>query len=473
MIQPQPHPEASANVSCLFEPNSVAVIGSMRPSWFGGYVVINHLQRFGYPGKIYPISPSGDSVLGLKVYPTLADVPETIDLAIIMTSYRAFPKIIEECVENNIKAGIIVSDGFAERAEEGVKLQQEIVQIARRSGLRLIGPNTIGLVNSSNGLMTNPYLLEYENIYQGSIAIFGQTGLIGAQALPLEDMHYGISKICDVGNKCDVDESDMLEYFGNDPSTNVIIMHLEDVKDGRRFIQTAKEVVAKKPVLVLKPGRTKESANAMASHTGSLAGEDTIYDAALRQAGIIRVNTHAELLEYAKMFAHNTALPSGNRVAIITFTGGFGVMGVDAAIQAGLTLAEYTPQTKEKLSNLFPSLAKNPTDLGPAMPLMEDFEAAYSQVLDAVVNDDNVDCIAIVTYVGLGLGAPKVFTDVREKCSKPMALWTYSQKLEAIPSFARDLDSAGLPVYSKWEYALGALGAICRYSTIKAQLSKE
>ena len=461
----------SNGIKPLFEPQSVAVIGSLRQSWFGGYVVVMQLQKFGFPGKIYPVNPSVEEVLGIKAYPSLESIPGPVDLAIIMTSYRAFPRIIEECVEKGVKAGIIVSDGFAERDEERAKLQQEIVKIARRTGLRLIGPNTIGLHNTANGLMTNPYLLEYEKIYPGSVAIFGQTGLVGPQALPLQDWGYGISKICDVGNKCDVDESDMLEYFGSDPQTKVIAMHLEDVKDGRRFVQTARNVVAQKPVLVLKPGKCKESAKAMASHTGSLAGEDRIYDAALKQAGVIRVDSHVELLEYAKIFSHDTPLPSGNKVAIVTFTGGFGVMGIDAAVAAGLTPAELSSDTMAKLSSIYPTLAKNPVDLGTAMPVADDFEAMYRQVLEIVVNDDNVDCLAIVNYVALGLGAPDVFIDLKKKTSKPIALWTYSQSLAPLPELARTLDQAGIPVYSKWEHALGALGAAYKYSLIREKLA--
>ena len=472
MVQPQQYSDASTNIAYLFEPESVAVIGSLRESWFGGYVVISHLQNFGFPGKIYPINPKCDTVLGLKAYPTISEVPGTIDLAIIVTSYRSFPKIIEDCVEKRVKSAVIVSDGFAEIDEKGAKLQREIVDIAKRVGLRLIGPNTVGLVNTDNGLMTNPYFLEYNNIYPGSIALYGQTGLIGPQALPLEDMHYGISKICAVGNKCDVNEIDILEYLKNDTSTKVIAMHLEDVRDGRRFIEKAKEVVAKKPVLVLKAGKTKESAKALASHTGSIAGEDRIYDAAMKQAGIIRVDSHVELLEYAKMFANKTSLPSGNRVAIVTYTGGFGVMGVDAAARAGLTLAEYTPETKERLSKIFPPLSKNPTDVGPALPLVENFDAAYLEVLEAVANDKNVDCIAIVTYYSKGYISPKIFTDLREKTTKPMALWVYSQKLSGIYEFAAELDRVGFPVYSQWEHALSALGIIYKYSTIKARLCK-
>ncbi|MDY6857457.1 MAG: CoA-binding protein [Thermodesulfobacteriota bacterium] len=471
MEQTDEYSESSANIACLFEPESVAVIGSLRESWFGGYVVVKHLQKYGFSGKIYPINPKCDTVLGVKAYPTIGEVPGSIDLAIIITSYRAFPRIIEECAEKKVRAGIIVSDGFAEKDEEGAKLQKEIADIAKRVSMRLIGPNTVGLVNTDNGLMTNPYLLEYDNIYPGSIALCGQTGLIGAQALPLEDMHYGISKICAVGNKCDVDEADILEYLKNDINTKVIAMHLEDVKDGRRFIEKAKETVVKKPVLVLKAGRTKESTDALASHTGSLAGEDRLYDAAMKQAGIIRVNNHVELLEFSRMFAGKTSLTSGNRVAIVTYTGGFGVMGVDAAVKSGLTLADYTSETKERLRKIFPSLSKNPTDLGPALPMIDNFEPAYSEVLEVIANDKNVDCIAIVTFIGLGMGFLQIFTDLLKKTSKPMALWVYSQKLAIKSEFVGQLGKAGFPVYSRWEDAFGALGAIYKYSTIKARLS--
>ena len=470
MKQMQRYQGAEGSVAPIFEPQSVAVIGSLRETWFGGYVVIKNLLDFGFPGKIYPINPVYDTVLDMKAYPSVMEVPEIIDLAVIMTSYRVVPQIIEQCAERKVKAAIIESDGFAERDAEGARLQQEIFRIARRAGLRLLGPNTIGVVNTDIGLVTNPYGIEYRRISPGSIAICGQTGLVGPQAWPLEDMHYKLSKICDFGNKCDVDETDLLDYLGNDPQTKVIAMHLEDIKDGNRFLAKVKEVIPKKPVLILKPGRTKESAEALASHTGSLAGEDRIYDSAFKQAGVIRVNNLRELLELPKVFA-DQPLPTGNRLAIVTFSGGVGVLGVDAAVESGLTMAKLSPETMEKLANIFPILAKNPTDMGPVMPIADNFASVYSEVIEIIANDDNVDCVAIVTFAGLGLSPVEVFSQLKKRISKPITVWLYSQSLTAIAEATRELDDLGFPVYSEWETAVKALGVAFQYSKARAELS--
>jgi len=381
------------------------------------------------------------------------------------------PEIIEHCVEKKVKAAIIVSDGFAERDEQGARLQQEVVRIARSSGLRLLGPNTIGVVNPYVGLITSQYGVLYEKIHTGSIALCAQTGLIGPSTMPFEDMQYGISRICDFGNKCDIDEIDLLEYLGNDPKTKVIAMHLEDIRDGRSFMRKVKEVVSKKPVLILKPGRTEESRKALASHTGSLAGEDRIYDSAFKQAGVIRVSTYKELFDLAKIFAYQP-LPAGNRVAIITMTGGGGVMGVDVAVESGLVPAELSPETIERLAEISPWLASNPLDLGPAAVVVDNFFSHYEEIVETVLKDRNVDCAAIVFS-----GVPRVldyqiFARLETKISKPVAFWIYGPKLSLAEEFARNLENHGFPASPECEPAIKALGAAFKYSGIKSRFSQ-
>ena len=198
---------------------------------------------------------------------------------------------------------IVVADGFAERDEEGAKLQNEIVEIARGAGIRIIGPNTAGIVNSDNGMILGPYEPGYKKVKPGSVAICAQTGMINPQAFPYGDLHYGVSKICDYGNKCDVDECDLLEYLESDPATKVITMYLESIRDGRRFLEISRRVSAKKPVLILKSGRTREGARVSASHTGALAVDDQIFSAACKQAGIIRLEKFREFFELPKIFS--------------------------------------------------------------------------------------------------------------------------------------------------------------------------
>ncbi|MGB9627596.1 MAG: CoA-binding protein, partial [Thermodesulfobacteriota bacterium] len=268
------HQMKKVDISLFFEPRSLGVVGSLREGYFGGYVVIRSLLNSGFSGKIYPVNPSYQEVLGLKVYPSLKEIQDEIDLALIMVNRRSVPNILRECAMKGIKAVIVVADGFAERDEEGTKLQEEIVNFARRTGIRIIGPNTAGVVNTANGLMPLPYETGYEKIKPGSITICAQTGMINPQAFPYSDLSYGLSKICDFGNKCDVDEVDLLEYLEHDPATHVITMYLESIQNGKRFLKTSKRVTAKKPVLILKSGRTQEGARVSASHTGALAVDD-------------------------------------------------------------------------------------------------------------------------------------------------------------------------------------------------------
>ena len=457
------------NVAALFEPRNVAVIGSFKEGWFGAYIVAKQLLDFGFRGKVYPINPNYDSALGLKVYPSVLDVPDPIDLVIVVTAARTLPGIIQQCAQKGVKAAIIVSDGFAERDEAGARLQKDMVAIARRADLRLLGPNTVGVVNTSNGLLTNPYLMEYGNFTPGSISLCSQTGILGSQALPLGDTRYRIGKMCDFGNKCDVNELDMLEYLGNDPQTSVIAMHLEDIKDGQAFLDKARKVTAKKPVIILKPGRTELSAKALASHTGSLAGEDRVYSQALKQAGVIRVDTLRELIEIPKVFAYQNCLPSGNRVALITISGGIGVMGIDAAAECGLTPANVTPDTAQKLDKIFTSLGKNPVDFGPAIPLVPDFAKWYSETVVQVLKDDNVDCAALVMYGGLLLLSMENFAEIRRRVSKPVTMWLYGQRLAAVAEWGGLLDDIGIPVYSEWPTAVKALGIAHQYAKIKEE----
>ena len=469
--RPLNNQEAQDNIAALFEPQSVAVIGSFKESWFGGYIVAKQLQDFGFPGRIYPINPNYDTALNMRVYPNVLEVPDAIDLVVTVTAARTLPEIIRQCAQKGVKAAVVVSDGFAERDEEGARLQEEIVATAKAANLRLLGPNTVGVLNSANGLLTSPYLIEYGEFQPGPIALCSQTGILGAQAVPFGDLRYPLSKLCDFGNKCDVNELDMLEYLGNDPRTSVIAMHLEDIKEGQAFLAKAKEVTAKKPVVLLKPGKTEESAEAIASHTGSLAGEDHVYDSALKQAGVIRVNTLRELIEIPKVFACQSYLPSGNRIALITLSGGIGVMGIDTATECGLRIAELSPKTTERCSEVFASIGRNPVDFGPVIPVTPDFASVYFKTVEEVMNDDNVDCAALVMYGGFMLLSMEKFAELRNKISKPMTMWLYGQKLSSLEEWARALDSLGFPCYTEWQTAVKALGAAYQYSQTKAKFS--
>jgi acyl-CoA synthetase (NDP forming) len=460
-----------SDLKYFFEPASVAVFGSLREGMGLGYGVIRNMLQFNYAGKIYPVSPyqNGD-VLGFKAYSAVEDVADPIDAAIVITPPPTVPGIVEQCARKGVKAVTIVSENFAEAGGDGIKYQQQLVDIVRRTGIRIIGPNTVGLFNAANGFITNPYLIVQKKIRKGGIAYCSQSGYVGTAAQPLEDRVIPLSKMCDVGNKCDVDEADLLNYLADDPDTRVVAMHLENVKDGRRFMDAARRVVKRKPLLILRPGRSEEAARAAASHTASLAGNEQVYDSAIKQVGAIRLDTWLEYWEVPRIFAYQQ-LPSGNRVAILTLTGGVAVVGVDVAVSAGLSLARFSSATADKLKKIYPRLSSNPVDLGPILSVTDNPFAVEEEVIALALNDANVDCAAVAVYAGFDdIVAPivEMFDHLKERITKPMALWIYGMKLSAMDEMSRQLEMRGLPTYFYLETAVKALGFAARYSRTKS-----
>ena len=456
-------------LSLFFEPRSIAVIGSLREGYFGGYVVVKTLLNAGFAGKIYPVNPSYPEVLGLKAYSSIKEIPEKIDLAIIMINRRSVPNVMRECAGKGIKAVIVVADGFAERDEEGAKLQNEILEIAREAGIRILGPNTAGVVNSANGLIPDPYEPGYKKVKPGAVAICAQTGMINPQAFPYADLHYGVSKICDYGNKCDVDECDLLEYLESDPATKVITMYLESIQDGQRFLKISKRVTAQKPVLILKSGRTKEGAKVSASHTGALAVDDQIFSAACKQAGIIRLEKFRELFELPKIFSLQP-LPKGNRLGIVTFTGGVGVLAIDEGAKYGLSVARLSPEIAEKLNAIFPGLGKTVVDIGPPMAV-NNYMTIYSEIIKTVLSDDHIDCLFNVIWT-----SPfkefveeylKFYGELRGSHQKTVATWIYGPSIPLINDMSSRMEDLGFPVFSDLEMAIKALGIAYQYSKWK------
>jgi len=456
-------------LSLFFEPQSVAVVGSLREGYFGGYVVVKTLLNAGFGGKIYPVNPSYQEVLGLKVYPSINEIPEKIDLVLIMINRRSVPGVMRECAGKGIKSVIVVADGFAERDEEGAKLQNEILEIAREAGIRILGPNTAGVVNSANGLIPDPYEPGYKKVKPGAVAICAQTGMINPQAFPYADLHYGVSKICDYGNKCDVDECDLLEYLESDPATKVITMYLESIQDGQRFLKISKRVTAQKPVLILKSGRTKEGAKVSASHTGALAVDDQIFSAACKQAGIIRLEKFREFFELPKIFSLQP-LPKGNRLGIVTFTGGVGVLAIDEGAKYGLSVARLSPEIAKKLDAIFPGLGKTVVDIGPPMAV-NNYMTIYSEIIKTVLSDDHIDCLFNVIWT-----SPfkefveeylKFYGELRGSHQKTIATWIYGPSIPLINDMSSRMEDLGFPVFSELETAIKALGIAYQYSNRK------
>lgn len=466
------HDGGDSPLSRFFEPRGIAIVGSFREGYFGGYVIVKSLINAGYGGPVFPVNPGYQEVHGIRVYASLRDIPDPPDLAIVMVNARTVMQILKECAERGIRAAIVVSDGFAERDEQGAKLQREMVALARGMGVRIVGPNTAGVVNTANGFNPCPYEAGYYRLRQGATAICAQTGMINPQAFPYPDLAFGVSKICDFGNKCDVDEADLLDYLAGDGETEVISMYLESLRDGQRFLDAAKRVAPKKPVLALKAGKTEDGAKASESHTGSLAMDDQIFDAACLQSGILRLERFRDIFEMPKIFAAQE-VPRGNRIGIVTVTGGVAVMAIDECAKQGLSLAKLGEAAASALDRLFVGLGKNPVDVGPMMAAVPNAFDRYPRILGALLGDENVDALFTVLWASPAANIVDRYVETYEgfkaRFRKPVVTWIYGPDAGAVAELGGRLERAGFPVFDTPEKCIRALGLLYRYALIKGR----
>ena len=472
-MQKESKAPANPDLSCFFDPRSIAVIGSFRENFFGGYVIVKSLLKAGYKGKIFPVNSAYKEVHGLRVYPSIKDVPQDVDLAMVMINARSVAGMVHECEGKGVRAMIVVSDGFAERDEEGARLQKELLEVAGKEGIRIIGPNTAGVVNTANGFNPCAYEAGYYRIRKGPIAICAQTGMTNPQAFPYPDLRFGVSKICDFGNKCDVDECDLIEYLAEDPDTGVISMYLESIRDGQRLLRIARSVTKKKPVLMFKSGRTKEGARASASHTGSMAVDDKIIDGLCRQTGILRLEEFQDLFEIPKIFA-SQPLPAGGRLGIITFTGGVGVVAVDEGAKYGMGLTTLSAETRQSLDAIYQGLGNMPVDIGPMMAAVRNPFDVYLRVVEAVAADSNVDALFNVLWANptdiIVSSYLKAYERIKDRVKKPIATWIYGPNSEVAADLAKQVEEMGFPVFNTPEKCIQALGLAYQYSRIRSRV---
>ncbi len=467
--------ENNRNIDSLrpfFEPDSVAIIGASRTPGKAGHNIIENLLRLGYQGEIYPINPSAKSILGLPVYPDLKHTPKTPALALIMLPPSLVLPRLEECIARGTRAVIIESAGFGELDESGARIEKTIAGIAARAGVRVMGPNSVGTINPSANFdaslgRLNQIFLPGSDIKPGPVGFVGQTGLFTGVFLPLINPELGISKIACLGNKCDVDESDLLEYLGADPPTRVISMYLESIKDGRRFLDLSRSIVKEKPIIVLKSAVTETGARVSASHTGAIAGEDRIYEAAFKQSGIIRVKDFEQLWDVTRAFVHSP-LPKGNRVAIINLAGSGCVTAVDACIKNNLEIAELSATTTARIKTVYPDWwrVNSPIDVWTAVEI-SGFEATYATITRAVLEDDGVN--AVVVIMGAidwipGKDVPSLFQDIKEEHpDKPLIAVNPLGDRKIYERMCRGFQASGIPSYTSDEDAIFALAAQYRY----------
>lgn len=452
----------------LFNPKTVAVIGASRKVNSVGWSILKdlvHSKKF--KGKVYPVNPKANKILGQKCYDSILDIRRDIDLAVIAVPAKVVPKVMHDCVDKGVRSAIIISSGFSEVGNK--ELELEVKHIAEKGHIRVVGPNCLGIYDSYSGLDT--LFLPEEKLGRpkiGNISFISQSGAVGSVILDwIASEGYGVSKFISYGNAVDLDETDFIEYLADDKSTDVICLYLEGVKNGRRFMNISKSTVKKKPIVVIKAGKTEEGIAAVHSHTGSLAGSDEIYDAAFKQAGVIRADGMETLFNYAQAMS-NQQLPNGNKVLIITNGGGFGILSTDEVISNGLELAKFSKKTEKTLSKILPDYVKvhNPLDLA------GDADAErYRKVFKAIEKDRGIDALFLITLFQTVSLEPKV-VDVLGKFNKhykkPIVVCSaggkYSRKnMERI-------EILGIPVYNTPAKAAETLAALHNYSWIKSSL---
>jgi len=349
-------------VKQFMEPQSVALIGTSRYTGEGAFNILENLLSYGYQGRIYPINPNAREILGLKTYPSITEVTEAVDLAIISTPRSLVPRLLKECTESNIQSVIIVAQGFADASDdEGKQLQKEITDITQSSQVRILGPNTFGAANAFINFSSSFVKIKMK---RQPIGIICQTGIffVGFPELAL------IGKGLDIGNACDISFADGLEYFENDSETKVVALHIEGTKDMQGFINHARRITQIKPVLALKTGKGEQAAKAAQSHTGSVTGKNEAWEAALKQSGVIQVTDLEELIDLVRVFSL-LPLMEKPKVGVATFSGGLGIMAIDGCQHSNLEIATLSHQTKRLLDAISPPWLKvsNPVDIWPAM----------------------------------------------------------------------------------------------------------
>ncbi len=442
----------------FFTPRGVVLIGASREPAKLGYGLARNLVRCGYPGAIHFVNPKGGQLFSREIFKQVSDVPEPVDLAVILAPAGAVPAALEECGKRGIKAAIIASGGFRETGAEGAGLEAECMRVARQFGMRLIGPNCIGLLDTHLPLDTT--FLQPPGPQAGEIAFISHSGAICAAIMDwIAGQGIGLSCLISLGNQADVNETDMLAAVGTDDQTRVITLYLEGVSDGRRFIKEARKVGQHKPVAALKVGRSESGRKAAASHTGALAGADTAFEAAFRKAGVLRAHTTEQLIQWAKALAW-CPLPKGPRVAVLTNAGGPGVTAADAIEEEGLQLAQISDTTRTALLKLLPSAASvhNPVDmLASASP------EVYATCLEVVLADEGVDSVMVLCPPPPAYSAgwvAKLLIPIIQSSPRPVIVVMMGERL--IQEGVAFLRAAEIVEFRFAETAASALGALWR-----------
>ncbi len=450
----------------FLNPKSVAIIGATQNPFSVNYHLVNNLLKLGYKGRIYPVNPRSEDIIGLKTYKSFSDIGEYVDLVVISVPARNVLDVVRDLPADKVGAVVLVAGGFAEIGEEGKATQDEIKKILKEKAVRTIGPNALSPINSRSNLAVSFFPLN--ELPAGNVSFIFQSGLYEPRFnWLLQDFHLGLSKLIDLGNKMDINEVEVLEYLSQDTETEVIGIHLEIIKgDGRRFFELLKETSRRKPVIVLKGGRTEAGARAAMSHTGSLVrGNEAVFDAALKQAGAIKAETLDDFFYLAKAFSFLKP-PRGNRVALATFPGGEAVLSTDACLKNGLVLARPSEASYERLKGSLPpwKISLNPYDFG-IIYTFHGLVNNHGAFIEAMADDDNVDCMAVqLPPMGFPVDAEMLcmpFLTAAKK-GKPLVTWP-PHMLKMDTEINIWLETHSIPVFPSAVIAIRCLAALYQY----------
>ena len=448
----------------FFDPKSVAVIGASATPGKPGNVVIRNILANGFKGEIFLVNPRGGKIEGLDVHSSIAELPDGIDQAIVTLPADATIKTIRDCAAKGIKALVLAASGFAEVDESGEQLQTELVETIRETGVRVFGPNTTGHVSLPSNFTSSFFPLG--EIPRGSISYITQTGNFSGITLRhiMSAENFGVCRVAGLGNKTDVDESELLEFLGDDPETEAVFLYLESIKNPKRFLKAANKVSKTKPVVLLKGGATDAGAEAALAHTASLATDNRILDGALHQAGVTRIHKYSQLFQVAKALAVMPA-PRGNRVSFLSPSGAFTVCLSDLCRAEGLEVPDLEEKTRKRLQDISPPFIRmrNPVDIYGSVG-MHGFEFAYGTALEAVLKDRNIDAVVVILLVTDETGVPTydfIIDLARKYPAKPVYVTFMGQHEHNVAAKAY-LEQRGVPAYMLVEEPFEVLSVLAR-----------
>ncbi len=456
-------------LSSIFEPKSIAVVGaSNNVKKWGGRIFKNISGSF--KGPVYPVNPKEETIQGATSYPSVLDIPGDVEMAVVAVPAPSVIPVVEECGKKDVKGLVVITAGFGETGGEGKELEKKLVAVVTKYGMRMIGPNTLGIVNEPMSLNAS---VIGRLPQPGPISFITQSGTLGlALAEWTIDMGLGLCKIISTGNKANTDDIDLIEYLNNDPSTGVIAMYVEGINRGKEFMEAARRI--KKPIIAIKTGRSKRGARAVFSHTGSIAGSDEIFSAAFRQAGILRVDSIDDVFDAALAFSCQP-LPKGNNVAILSNGGGASIVATDACETRGINITDLTDETREKIKKAIPEFASssNPIDTAGMSS-----HQVYLDVINALLLDPNVDALIVIyvhTLMSSAIPPAEAVIELKNKTQKPIiTCWMGGAGKE---EGVEILKSGCMPNYSVPERAVKALYALIRHreflETVKTRAGRE